>query len=82
LTPSKAVLLEAASLELAARSTWAQVVATQLFGQFLFAVDDSLALLYLRLRRESAAALSHRLEKNDGLSASSRSMIHRPFVKG
>ena len=76
-TPSKGAVLQAAPLEPAARPARAQVVAAELFGQLLFAVDDPMAPLDVGLGREPAAAFAHRLEKNGRLSASCWSMIHR-----
>jgi len=45
----------------------AEVVPTELLGQFLVAVDDLHASLDLGLRRVSPSPLAHRLEKNGRL---------------
>ena len=74
-TPSKAAFRQAAFLESLTRSAWAEIIVVQLFVQFLVAVNDSHATLYLYLRWEPLAAFAHRLESNRSCSCSL--MAHR-----
>jgi hypothetical protein len=62
LAPSKAAAAEAALLEQLVGAAGTRIVATELLGELLVAVDDSITLLDLRLGREAATSLAGDLE--------------------
>jgi hypothetical protein len=49
-------------LKQVARSAWAWIIAAKFLKQLFLAVDDAIALLDLRLRREALSALTCHLE--------------------
>ncbi len=52
-------------LKAATRSAGAEVIAPQLLGQFLIAMDDAVAVLDVRLGGESPASFARRLKSGD-----------------
>ena len=58
MVPSKAAAAQAATLERLVGTAGAGILATELLGELLVAVDDSITSLDLRLRREAATSLA------------------------